>query len=823
MTQSIRRDCGFEGLFGSPIAGVATSLATDGGKIVTPCISVQYKQRLDFLRVHHLLPMIRFFSLVLWALLLFVTPVHGVDNKEEVSPEGLSADRIESIVAKLSDEQVRSLLLAELKKEPLTQTENKQREGGFVARLGHELHLLDGRNGGDFSYRLQRAWRHSHALPTDFNWTLRQFAPDNSPATAWKNIVKILLVFCAAFLIELLFRGLTSRMRRQFQEHPLPDLGGMMRLWAAMLGQLPALIHLVVFLGAALILFFFSPAAGLQTLRYLFLDLLYILMAVRLARLLSLLFVSPAQSKLRLLPISDEGARRLHSAFLFLATYVITAVSLLALLREVGVQRESISLLAIGFATTLIVLIAAVVLVNRRQVAAYFLSDHDPNDSTGWLGRQLADFWHVPVLAYLLLVWSFLLYNEFSGSGRQNGAFLLSLFVIPVFLVMDRVAGWVIGSVVKTLRIYDLPADGNLKNEEQEEQGPEQQQKERQLVIRLWRIARLVILAALTLWMMSLWGYRIPHAGDMIGATFDILLTLSLALVFWRLTSGYIERKIREATPEEEEEEQDDEWGGAVARGRSYTLLPMVRKFLGTVLVVMVTLIILSSIGVDIGPLLAGAGVVGLAIGFGAQKLVSDIFSGFFYLLDDAFRVGEYLQAGSVSGTVEAITLRNIKLRHHRGMLQIVPYSELGSITNFMRGGIVVKFNLEFPYDSNIDQIRKIIKKVGQAMLEDPEFGKDFIRPVKSQGVREIANSVMVIRVKFTAQPGAHFVIRREAYRRITEALAAKGIHYAHRKVIVAMPPEEEGQRQPNQEKVQRALEAGAAAGHISEAPDDVQ
>ncbi|NIA27009.1 MAG: mechanosensitive ion channel, partial [Desulfobulbaceae bacterium] len=107
----------------------------------------------------------------------------------------------------------------------------------------------------------------------------------------------------------------------------------------------------------------------------------------------------------------------------------------------------------------------------------------------------------------------------------------------------------------------------------------------------------------------------------------------------------YIERKVREATPEEEENEgQDDEWGAAATRGRGYTLYPMVRKFLGTVLVVMVTMIVLSSLGVDIGPLLAGAGVIGLAIGFGAQKLVSDVFSGFFYLLDDAFRRQEVLK-----------------------------------------------------------------------------------------------------------------------------------------------------------------------------------
>jgi small-conductance mechanosensitive channel len=228
----------------------------------------------------------------------------------------------------------------------------------------------------------------------------------------------------------------------------------------------------------------------------------------------------------------------------------------------------------------------------------------------------------------------------------------------------------------------------------------------------------------------------------------------------------------------------------------------------------MVTMIILSSLGINIGPLLAGAGVVGLAIGFGAQKLVADVLSGLFFLMDDAFRMGEYIEAGGISGVVEALTLRNVMLRHHRGMLQIVPYSELGSVTNYMRGGIVVKFSLQFPYDTDIDKVRKVIKKVGKKMLLDPEFGNDILKPVKSQGVREVGDSVMTIRVKFTAKPGAHFVIRREAFRRITEALEAKGIHYAHRKVIVevAPPPAVNGEAAPqlNPKTVEGAAAAAA-------------
>ena len=311
--------------------------------------------------------------------------------------------------------------------------------------------------------------------------------------------------------------------------------------------------------------------------------------------------------------------------------------------------------------------------------------------------------------------------------------------------------------------------------------------------MRAHQVFKIILFVVLLIWFLSLWGISIPFASAALNAVFDSLVAIALALVTWRFANSYIARKLEDSEPKEEQKEEDvdDEFGGVAQRGRSYTLLPMLRKVIGTVLVVMVLLIVISSLGVNIAPLLAGAGVVGLAIGFGAQKLVSDVLSGFFFLLDDAFRIGEYIQAGSIKGTVEAITLRNVMLRHHLGMLQVVPHSDLGAVTNYMRGGIVIKFPLEFPYDTNIDQVRKIIKKVGIAMLEDQELGDDFILPVKSQGVNEITNSVMVIRVKFTAKPGKQFVIKREAFRRITEALNAKGIYYAHRKVIVDFPEED--------------------------------
>ena len=300
--------------------------------------------------------------------------------------------------------------------------------------------------------------------------------------------------------------------------------------------------------------------------------------------------------------------------------------------------------------------------------------------------------------------------------------------------------------------------------------------------------SRVIIGMLLLVWLLKGFQIHVPYFSRIADRGFEILVTLVLALGAWRWLNSYIARKLAETMPPpSEEEEEEDEFAGVVL-DRSHTLLPMLRKFFGTVLVVMATMTILSSLGVDIGPLIAGAGVIGIAIGFGARKLVSDVISGFFFLMDDAFRVGEYIQAGGVSGTVEATTLRNAIIRHHLGALQIVAYSDMGTVNNFMRGGLVVKMTFDLPYDTDIEKVRKIVKKVGQKMLADPEYSDDFLQPIKSQGVYKVGNSVLTFRVKFTAKPGKQFVIKREAFRLIKDALEKKGIYFAHRKVIVEIP-----------------------------------
>lgn len=211
-------------------------------------------------------------------------------------------------------------------------------------------------------------------------------------------------------------------------------------------------------------------------------------------------------------------------------------------------------------------------------------------------------------------------------------------------------------------------------------------------------------------------------------------------------------------------------------QARLKTLLPIFQNMLFAAIFTMAILMILSSIGIEIGPLIAGAGVAGVAIGFGAQTLVKDVISGVFYLLDDAFRVGEYIQSGEYKGTIESFSLRSVKLRHHRGYLFTVPFGELGAVQNMSRDWVIDKFSINVAYDTDIEKARKIIKKIGLQFLENPEYAPHIIEPLKMQGVQNFGDFGIELRLKMMTKPGEQFVIRRKAYVAIKKAFEENGI-----------------------------------------------
>jgi small-conductance mechanosensitive channel len=256
------------------------------------------------------------------------------------------------------------------------------------------------------------------------------------------------------------------------------------------------------------------------------------------------------------------------------------------------------------------------------------------------------------------------------------------------------------------------------------------------------------------------------------------IIALLVADIAWRIIRALIDYKISEGTN-----------GGipaAARRSRMKTLLPILRNVIFVVLFTMAGLMVLSSMGIQIGPLLAGAGVAGVAIGFGAQTLVKDIISGIFYLLDDAFRVGEYIQSGSYKGTVESFSLRSVKLRHHRGPLYTVPFGELGAVQNMSRDWVIDKLTVTITYDSDLAKAKKLIKQIGKDLAAEPDFKEKIIEPLKMQGVEQFGEYGMQIRMKMMTKPSEQFTIRRRALALIKTAFDENGIRFASPTVRVA-------------------------------------
>ena len=314
-----------------------------------------------------------------------------------------------------------------------------------------------------------------------------------------------------------------------------------------------------------------------------------------------------------------------------------------------------------------------------------------------------------------------------------------------------------------------------------------------------------------------LWGARPLTEGGSADVLLDILVVGLIAYVAWAVAKIAIDQKIAEAGPYVAA--VPGEVGGAGA-SRLSPLLPLFGNFLLVAIAAVAFMIILTELGVNVTPLFAGAGIVGLAIGFGAQTLVRDILSGVFFLIDDAFRQGEYIDVGDVKGTVEKISIRSFQLRHHKGPLHTIPFGEIRFLTNYSRDWVIMKLPLRVTYDTDVEKVRKLIKKLGIELLDDPVIGQDFIQPLKSQGIIEMQDSAMILRVKFMTTPNEQWLIRKRVFEEIRALFEREGIKFAHRQVTVRLA----GENGPdNLTETQKTAIAGAAlaAGIDDEAMDE--
>lgn len=664
-------------------------------------------------------------------------------------------------------------------------------------------------------FRLALASR-LEALPYslyEFQYILRETSPDG-------RIMKYVEVLGALVALLLVGRWLSTeiygkRFARKFvvsriKEQPQGYVEKMPFLVMRFFAGVGATIFAMVF--AELIALIFFGRSEDQSIQF---TVIAIFTAFFLARTVSDLWrmvLSPFLSQYRIPILSDRDATRLYYWASALATYDICTVLFATWIGDFGLNYNvyalSYGLLAlVGTLGNLVM-----VLVNGRAITNAIRAGRTPMECS-WMVRFLARAWAPVVMTYMVFGW-FELAGDLVLEHHVSIPLMAGTYMVLVsMLVVYGAINYAIERYFerRALKMPPMVDDEDETTEECDDDMLPPRHPIATFEDLARRVAGLLALVVGIIALIFVWSPdRSWLSGAMASNALDVVAILFIGYIVYHLFRIWIDSKIEEETSDMPQGELGDE-GGAGGASRLATLLPLFRGAILAVVVVSIILIILLELGINVSPLFAGAGVVGLAVGFGAQTLVRDIFSGAFYLLDDAFRKGEYIDIGDVKGTVEKISVRSFQLRHHLGALHTIPFGEIKVLTNYSRDWVMMKLPLRVTYDTDVEKVRKLIKKLGLKLLEDPEIGENFIQPLKSQGVIEMQDSAMIIRVKFMTKPGDQWVIRKRVFHEIRELFEREGIRFAHREVTVRLAADQVDNLSEEQRK-QAAVGAVQAA-----------
>ncbi len=693
---------------------------------------------------------------------------------EKVNIQTLSESELESYMATLTDKESRELLLQQLKiqaEEEELEESDRSFSAEVIMSLQDGTEVVEGQLRKIISAKGQYSQSVSRTLTILFNVDGIQAIPK----TVATLIALILLGWLAVTLVFWVWQDFRNRLR---QAGDFTVSTSLSRIGIGLLHDLLQ-IALFVTITISLTFVFFDKLDPVRVLASTIVILVASLWAAN--TLLTELLYSPIAKNLF---FTDDIDRKIYyraSMGFFIASFISMYSS--GFLRLLGfpfplVRLNGLILATLGLGS----LIIGVVVVARRHSKRLTALIEAKPDRPHYIN------WYWPFVLIFLLLWVSALHNILTVREIPSGRFnYFAVILIMLFPLYDRLIQLLMSPQVFVANIQQAP-QSIMEADLSEGEGASVPGNQ---FVRLFFAIPYV--ALILLCAVEGMGFSVLSRleGDL-GANFwksiiEVVLAIFLGGVLWNAVKTYINKNLPEISVDPEAL-MDSEGGGSDVATRTQTLLPIIRNFFLFIIILTVALIVLSALGVNTAPLLAGAGVVGIAIGFGAQKLVQDIVSGMFFLIEDAFRIGEYIESDALVGTVESTSIRSLKLRHHLGPVQTVPYSEIRSVKNHSRDFIIMKLKFRVPFDTDIEVVRKTIKKVGQELLKHEELGPDFIAPLKSQGVLHIEDDALMMRMKFTSKPGKQWVIRREAYRLVKEALEAKGINFAQRQVTVHIP-----------------------------------
>jgi small-conductance mechanosensitive channel len=432
-----------------------------------------------------------------------------------------------------------------------------------------------------------------------------------------------------------------------------------------------------------------------------------------------------------------------------------------------GVPGGIYALLLKSTALVLAILAIIFVLQNRVPVREWLRGRKDGAEGvgevSGWrvLRNRLADTWHVLAITYISAI--FLVYVL-----RVEGGFVYVLRGTVLTLVII-VAARIAVNLTKRASRHGFAIGDELK-----QKFPTLEQRANRylpvfsaiLSAVIYAFAALAILQAWNVaafsWLDSDFGRRVTTSLISIGTV------ILVALIVWELFSSAIERYLHAV-------DQDDIPVARSARAR--TLLPLLRTAMMVVILLFVTLIILSQIGVDIAPLLAGAGVVGLAIGFGSQALVKDVITGLFILIEDTLAVGDVVDVGKGHlGVVEAISIRSIRLRDGAGALHAIPFSEVSSVINLTKDYAYYVSNVAVSYREDPDRVTAVLRDVAGELMRDAAYRPFILEPLEIIGIDKMTELGITIQSRIKTLPRKQWMVGREFARRMKYAFDREGI-----------------------------------------------
>ena len=737
-----------------------------------------------------------FIALVLSFLMLAVparaqpepgNPIHHAPAATATPTSSAASPEVEALLRILQDDARRSELIRALRAaapeaEGTAPAAPASTEPALLAPNTLGAQLLQGASQrlAGASDQLVAAVRTIADLPAVLSWLSSIVRDPITQSRVLDASWKVILVLGLGLLAEWVAAYFLRRFRDQLDAHAPAEAAGWTRLKRVplVLGRLG--LDLVPIAAFALVSYgLISAVHPLPSTQLVMLTANNAYIASCIIMAAARMLLSPASTHLRLLPVTDETAAY---ATVWLRRIVVVLITSYAA-AEAGLQFGlpwSAYDSTLRMALLLVTLFLVIIILQNRQAVSDLLrapelaEGDEPTRSRAFfraLRDRVADIWHLVAIAWLIAHWGVWALEIHQGFWRLTRVSVSTILILSLAKLADLALRRVI---TRAFRITP----------ELSSRYPGLEARANRYLPVLKGSVSLFIGGIALLFLLESWGIEafswFGHGklgNRLISSIVSITLTITLALVIWEGINAAIQRHLERLSRDAK----------AAQGARVRTLLPMLRTALLAVILIFVVLSILTEIGVNVAPLIAGAGVVGIAVGFGSQRLVQDVITGIFLLFEDAVAVGDVVQLGGLNGVVEHLSIRSIKLRAVDGSLHIIPFSAVTSVTNQTRDFAFAVIDVNIDYREDTDKVAETLRHIASEMREDPRWRPVIRDDLDVMGVDRLGDSGVVIRVRLKTEPSQRWAVAREMNRRIKRRFDELGIEipYPHQKLVM--------------------------------------